>query len=399
VKNFGIQKNVLLLGFVSCLNDISSEMIIPILPLIIKSVGGSGIAIGLISGLRESFANVLKFVFGYLSDHWGIRKPFIYWGYITALCFRFSLLFAKSWQVILALIGFERFGKGMRTTPRDALISFSSEDQLGTGFGVHRALDTFGAILGSLFVVILLGYYAMSLTGILIISTGIGLISLIPLIWVHDIEQKKGETLPSMKSINFSLGYIIFTVTAGLFSLANVSYMFFMIHAQAVLNHNGTFLTPIILYVFFNIFYALSAIPLGVLIDRLDRRSVLVAGYVLFGVTLLGFATAKTVPAFALCFILYGIALAITKVGHSVMASSLSRDDNRATALGFIDTVVGIMALVGGGITGLLWEYINHTTIFFIAAIVIFMSAVMLLLCKNIFVCEKIGITLNSFEK
>jgi len=277
VKNFGIQKNVLLLGFVSCLNDISSEMIIPILPLIIKSVGGSGIAIGLISGLRESFANVLKFVFGYLSDHWGIRKPFIYWGYITALFFRIGLLFANSWQIILGIIGFERFGKGMRTTPRDALISFSSEEQLGMGFGFHRALDTLGAILGSLLVVILIGYYDISLMGILIISSGIGFISLIPLIWVHDIEQKNGERLPSIKDIKFSLGYIIFTITAGLFSLANVSYMFFMIHAQAVLNHNGTFLTPIILYVFFNVFYALSAIPLGILIDRLDRRSVLVS--------------------------------------------------------------------------------------------------------------------------
>lgn len=364
-------------------------MIIPILPLIIKSVGGSGIAIGLISGLRESFANVLKFVFGYLSDHWGIRKPFIYWGYITALCFRFSLLFVSSWQAILALIGLERFGKGMRTTPRDALISFSSEEQLGTGFGFHRALDTIGAILGSLLVVILLGYFTLSLTGILIISTGIGLISLIPLVWVHDIEQKKGETLLSIKNINFSLEYIIFTITTGLFSLANISYMFFMIHAQAVLNHSGTFLTPIILYVFFNVFYALSAIPLGVLIDRLDRRSVLVAGYALFGLTLLGFATAKTIPAFTVCFMLYGVALAITKVGHSVMASSLSRDDNRATALGFIDTVVGIMALVGGGITGLLWEHISHISIFFIAAGIVFMSAVMLLLYKNIFVSEK----------
>jgi MFS family permease len=151
-----VHRNIILLGIVSFLNDVSSEMIIPILPLFIAAVGGGGLIVGLIGGLQESIASIVKVLAGYWSDHMGRRKPLVFGGYLISTCFKLLLAFATRWPHILFAVSCERIGKGIRTAPRDAIIADSMPEARGTGFGIHRAFDTFGAIIGSITVLLLL---------------------------------------------------------------------------------------------------------------------------------------------------------------------------------------------------------------------------------------------------
>src|SRR3972149_995891 len=154
--------NVIRLGFTSFLNDTSSEMILPILPLSITGMGGGGLALGLIGGLRESAAELLKAPIGHWSDRIKQRKVFIYAGYLTSSLFKLFLLLATSWQQVFVLIGMERMGKALRTAPRDALITSSAPNMIGTGFGIHRTFDNLGAIVGSVLVFYFLWQWRMS---------------------------------------------------------------------------------------------------------------------------------------------------------------------------------------------------------------------------------------------
>jgi MFS family permease len=186
VSTFARYKNVLLLGLTSLLNDISSEMVLPVLPLLIERLGGTGIAIGIIGGLRESFADLLKAAFGYWSDRVGKRKEFVYAGYISTMVFKFCLFLATSWYQILIFIGLERIGKGLRTAPRDAIIVQSMPDRVGTGFGIHRACDTLGALIGSALAAYAVWTWHTSLSTIIFWAFIVALFAVIPLYWVKD---------------------------------------------------------------------------------------------------------------------------------------------------------------------------------------------------------------------
>lgn len=180
----GTGANILLLGFVSFFNDLSSEMIMPILPMFIKSLGGAGLIIGLIGGLRDSVSSILKVLCGYWSDRTGKRKIFVSSGYLTSSVFKLFLAFSKSWQHVLIFAGLERTGKGLRTAPRDAIIADSMPEEKGKGFGIHRALDTSGAILGSIIVFLLFWFKGFDFKSIILFAAIISFISLIPLYFV-----------------------------------------------------------------------------------------------------------------------------------------------------------------------------------------------------------------------
>ena len=152
----GISINIILLGIVSFLNDASSEMIMPILPLFITSLGGTALIIGLVGGIRDSISSLLKVVFGYWSDKTGKRKIFVFSGYLTSALFKLLLSFSTIWHHVLIFSGLERVGKGIRTAPRDAIIADSMPKKRGKGFGIHRSLDTAGAILGSVIAFLLI---------------------------------------------------------------------------------------------------------------------------------------------------------------------------------------------------------------------------------------------------
>lgn len=393
-KKDNLKQNVILLGLVSFLNDLSSEMILPVLPRFITLLGGSSLAIGLIGGLMESISSILKVFCGYLSDRTGKRKIFVFSGYFTSSIFKLMLAFSKVWQHVLVFISFERVGKGLRTAPRDAIIADSVvEMERGKGFGIHRSLDTLGAIFGSLLTVILL-WLSFKLNLIILIAAIASFLSLIPLNFVKEVKSKKQDV-----SLNIGLKMLpkhlkLFILVSAVFALANFSYMFFILKAQETfLNKMGMFgeIIPVLLYVLFNVFYAAFAIPFGVLSDKIGREKVIVLGYALFSITTLGFAFFDSMFAFVILFALYGIVFAIIDGNQRAFVSDLATKELRATALGTYHTTVGLLTLPSSLIAGFLWQ-ISPTATFVFGSIVSLVSVVLFAIFIRYFKRSKIGI-------
>jgi MFS family permease len=385
----GISANVLLLGIVSFLNDLSSEMIMPILPMFITALGGAGLAVGLVGGFRDSISSILKVFCGYWSDRTGKRKIFVYSGYLTSSLFKLLLAFSKTWQHILIFAGLERVGKGLRTAARDAIISDSMATERGKGFGIHRALDTSGAILGSVVVFLLFWRFGFSFELIILIAGVIAFVSLIPLRFV-----KEGKREPQDISLKIGLKKLpkslkLFILISGIFALGNFSYMFFIIRAQAAFTDKLSGAVPILLYVLFNIFYAGFAVPLGVLSDKIGREKVIILGYLLFSLTSLGFAFLTSLPAFIVLFALYGITYAAVDGNQRAFVSDLSSEQLKATALGTFHTAIGLMALPASLIAGFLWQNIAPKATFIYGSIPGLLSVLLFIAFGNYFSTPK----------
>lgn len=354
----GMGRNIFLLGVVSFLNDFSSEMIMPILPFFIAALGGGDVALGLIGGARDAIASLLKVPCGYWSDRTGKRKVFATVGYASSAVFKLLLAFSMVWQHVLVFAGLERMGKGIRTAARDAIISESMPNARGKGFGIHRSMDTAGAILGSVLAFLLFFVWGFSFSSIIVAASILALFSLVPLQFV---KEKPRE--PRDASFRISLSALPtrlrrFVLIAGVFSLADFSFMFFVIRSRDYFaGHFPEKLAgglPILLYVLYNIFYAAFALPFGALSDRIGRRRVLAGGYALFALTSFGFAFFNSLPAFIVLFALYGVVRALIDGNQRAFVSDLSPGEIRATALGTYHTVTGLAALPASLIAGLL---------------------------------------------
>lgn len=376
-------KKIFLLGLVSLLNDFSSEMITPILPMFITALGGAGIAVGLVGGIRDGVSNILTVIFGYFADKTGKRKKFVLGGYITSSIFKLMLSFSKIWQHVLIFSGLERVGKSMRTASIEAIIADAMPYNKGKGFGIHRTLDTAGAILGSLAVLILLWALDLSFRSIIIIASLVALSSIGLLLFIKEKDKNPQKDLTlkiGFKKLPSPLRKFI--VISGVFALANFSYMFFVLKAQGAFESKMAIVIPILLYALFNIFYASFSIPFGVLSDKIGRKKVLMSGYLLFSLTTLGFALFNSIAAFVILFIMYGLVYAMVKGTERAIVSDLAPQNIEATALGTFHTVTGIIALPAGLIAGLLWQAAPAAT-FAYGTILSLTSAVMLSKFKN----------------
>jgi hypothetical protein len=255
-KIFGITANLFWLSLVSLLNDASSEMIMPILPMFITSLGGTGIIIGLVGGLRDSIASLLKVVSGYWSDKLHKRKVFVFNGYLASSVFKLFLAFVKSWQSLLVFSSLERVGKGMRDAPRDAMIAKGMAETRGKVFGIHRTFDTTGAILGSITVFLLFWIWGLGFKTIILSATVVSFLSLFPFIFVKEKRKDKQETI-KIEFEYFKKPLIIFLLISGTFALANFSYMFFIMRAQECFP-GKTGMLSLYFYIFCIIFFMQS---------------------------------------------------------------------------------------------------------------------------------------------
>ncbi|EHP86701.1 MFS transporter [Methanotorris formicicus] len=354
-------KNVVVLGIVSFLNDVSSEIISAILPMFIISLGGDSVVVGLIGGVRDSIPSIFKVFFGYLSDRFGKRKIFVFVGYFLSTIFKLLLPFSKTWEYVAVFSGFERIGKGIREAPRDAIIAESMPKERGKAFGIHRALDTFGAVLGSMTAFILIYYLVLDFKSILLIASLPAFFSLIPLFFVKEVEKANTK---NFKPINLKLlakPLKQFILISTVFALANFSYMFYILKVQEHLSEFAVEIS-IILYVIFNISYAIFSIPFGILSDKIGKGKVIAFGYLIFSLTALGFVLFKSLKVFFVLFVFYGVAYAILNTNQRAYVSDLSPNEIKATALGVFQTATGLIALPSSLIAGFLWKISSNLT-------------------------------------
>ncbi|MBI4117422.1 MAG: MFS transporter [Parcubacteria group bacterium] len=374
-------KNIILLGLTSLLADFSSEMIQPLLPFFIAALGGAGLAIGLVGGVGDALAAVFKVFSGYWADQSKKYKKFVYLGYGFSAIAKFFFPLAKVWTHIFVLRPVERIGKGLRDAPRDAIVSESikeSAGKRGLGFGIQRAMDSTGAILGSIFVFILFLDFGFSFQRIFFIAAVIALTALLPLIFVKEPRSLKSQD-PNRKKLSFknlTPELKKFIIIATLFHLANFNFMFFILKAGDVFrNLEGLshpqflklFITffeleklaialPILLYIFFNIFDAVLSAPAGWLSDKIGRKPVLTIGYSFFALTSLGFVFTNSFLALLSLFGLYGAFKAFIDANQKAFVADLSAVETRATSLGAFETSTGLALIPAGLTAGFLWN-------------------------------------------
>jgi MFS family permease len=367
------------LGLVSLLNDISSEIIQPILPLFVTSLGGGSLAVGLIGGISDGLPSILKLLAGCWSDRLGRRKPLIVGGYALSALGKLLLAAANTWAMVFLFKTLERCGKGVRSAPRDAMISESAmPGSRGRGFGLHRAMDSTGAVIGSILAYSLwqmgLGY-----SSIFLLAGVLALLALLPFYSVREsYSAPRCDFAMRLSDMPPDLGR--FMVVACLFACGNFSYMFFILRAQGLFSGAEAAASAILLYALFNSVYAIVALPAGILSDRIGRKRVLALGYSLFALTALGFAFVASQAGLIILFALYGLVYALVDGSERAFVSDLSPEGLRGSALGLYSGALGLAAIFSSLLAGAFWNWWGAQATFLFGAVAAGIAAVGLMM-------------------
>ncbi len=378
-----ISPTVYILGVVSFLTDISSEMIFPILPLFLTSILGAGKEVlGLIEGIADSTASLVEIFSGYFSDKSGKRKQFVIAGYGISSLVKIIIAFSSTWWQVLIARGLERVGKGIRTSPRDALIASSTGAEVrGKAFGLHRAMDTSGAIIGPIIAYLILmkfgslepGYRAVFLAAIIPAFLAVLVIAL----FVREPEKAvpPKSRPPFWEALRqMTPQYKMFLKVSLLFSISYFSFAFFIVRAADMgISTAGV----LIMYVFYNLIYALSSVPVGILSDRIGRKPVIAGAFALYAAVCLGFAFASQWWHAAILFALYGVFVAADESVNKAFIADMTGEEKRGLALGAYNTAIGAAYLPASIMLGALWTISGPIAGFSLAAIIAFASALM----------------------
>lgn len=412
-KFLGLSQNVITLSAVSFLNDLSSDMIFPFIPIFLTSVlGASSAFVGLVEGVADSTASILKIVSGRMADKTKRRKELVVMGYSFSAMAKPLLAFATRPFHVLGVRFLDRIGKGMRDAPRDALLSLSCEKKdVGRVFGFHRACDTMGAAVGPLIAFLVLPLIHNNLRTLFLFSFVASFIAVI-ILYVFARDVKDGAAMKDTGmhadtqhahlreddlragSGRLGLSFIIFVIAATIFSLGRASDAFLLLHAHSM----GVIIALIpILYFTYNIVFALASTPAGILSDTIGHRNTFMIGMLIFSGTYMLFSLSHSLYMIWILFGVYGFYSAFTEgVGRAVVAD-LVGEQSRGTAYGIYNAATGIALLPASLIFGLIWDRYGAAASFHYGAVLSLISFFLFLLLRMYMGSNKRGGVLRQY--
>ena len=383
----GITIPVFIMGLVSLFTDISSESIQSFFPLFIDSIGGSVFAIGIITGVNEALSNTLKGVSGWMSDKINKRKPFVVAGYTISNLSKPLMAFSPSWQSVLGLKAIDRSGKGLRTSARDTLISYYAIEK-GKSFGLHRAMDTLGAVIGSILATILL-YFAWTYKQIILITIIPGVIAIILIFFVKDVDPAKiteemlnKSSEPKVDDIDRN--FIKLIIILGVIEFASVNISFLQIRSIDYLYAEIKYFIPI-LYLISNLAYMILSPITGALSDKIGRKPIIVSGLLLmlFISVILAFPIQKSLFSIFLIvivWIIFGFNLASVDPISRAYIADLVGKNKRGRAYGYYYLSVGLISLGESFLFGFVYYAFSFTVAFIYVAILLCLCIVIFML-------------------
>lgn len=366
-----ISKQVFILGMVSLFTDIASEMLYPVTPIFLTTVLGSSMAVvGVIEGIAEVIAGLLKGYFGNLSDKVGKQSIFVVLGYgISALAKPLPGVFQNIPVVLTSRVS-DRIGKGIRTAPRDALLASYSDGNSGAVFGFHRGMDTLGAAIGPVVALILLNFYPNNYQLIFLIAFIPSVVAVFFTLLVKD-RQTSSESKSRKNYLEFWKSapkqYKKVLILISIFSLVNSSDVFLILKSQNITNSSSL---AILGYVFYNLIYAAVSYPLGGLSDKLGKQKVFSFGLIIFSLVYFGFAVVDNINVIWILFALYGIYAASTEGVSKAWISDLIPKEQRGSAIGLLTMLTSFSVMIGSFLTGILWDKFGSQIPFLFSAII-----------------------------
>jgi len=372
--------NVVRLGAVSFFADVSSEMLYPLMPLFLTvTLGAPVAAVGVIEGIAEGAASLLKTVSGRIADATGRRKELVVGGYSLSAIAKPLIALAPAWPSVLLARVLDRTGKGFRSAPRDAILADSVEPGLrGSAFGVHRAMDTLGAVVGPLIALALISMTGGNLRFVIGLALIPGLVG--AFVAFSIVDKRSAVPMASASALRLSWAALPgrfrqYLVAWLPFVFVNSSDVFLILRAREI----GFSTTAVVLlYTLYNLVYSVASVPLGHLSDRVGRRRVLIGGMAVFAAVYSGLAAAHAPWQIAVLFVIYGVYIAATDGVGKAFAVDLVPSDQRATSVGLLGTLTGLATLVASSIAGVLWDGVGSWAPFALGALGALVSGIML---------------------
>ena len=368
-----LSRTIWILSMISLLTDVASEMLYPVMPIYLRSIGFTALLIGILEGLAEATAGLSKGYFGKLSDHIGKRTPFVRLGYgLSALSKPMLAAFVYPLWIFLART-MDRLGKGIRTGARDALLSDeATPGTKGRVFGFHRGMDTLGAVIGPAFALFWLNNHPGHYRWLFLIAFVPGLLAILFTFALKEKKRSPREGRPAGGLFSFlhylpvsPVQYRKLAIGLWLFTLVNSSDVFLLLRIRQT-GHGDT--ATISVYIFYNLVFALAAFPLGGLADRIGLKKVFLAGLLLFGAVYAGMSVPGSIGWYLVLFFLYGLYAAATDGITKAWISNITDRKDTATAIGTFTGIQSICTLLASTLTGWIWTHYGAAPAFLITS-------------------------------